>query len=251
MGECKTMRHLLRMTKRRVVPVLGACALMAAGIGASAFTSAPAADAAACVAGVNPAGTPCSIVGTAVLSGGTITLTPPASLNWATTLTGAEQHLVDTSGGGADETYKVVDATGTATGWHVTAAATTFSTTGGTVLTLPDTTTLGGVTQNVFATNGSIGSMTVATAPSATCATGTTCTLPTDTAVSYPVAITTSGGGTTPTATIYDAAAGTGLGAINIGTPGTNPVGWWLNIPSNTQAGTYTSLVTLELLNAP
>src|ERR1039457_1546992 len=110
MGGSKTMRHLVRITKRRVAPVLGACALMAAGIGASAFTNAPAADAAtatACAVGPNPAGTPCTIVGTAILSAGTITLTPPPSLNWATTLSGTEQQLVDTSavnGVAGDET---------------------------------------------------------------------------------------------------------------------------------------------------
>jgi hypothetical protein len=62
------------------------------------------------------------------------------------------------------------------------------------------------------------------------------------------VAITTASG--TPV-NIYDASALTGLGTIVIGSPGLNPVGWWLNVPSNTIQGTYTSTVSLELVAGP
>jgi hypothetical protein len=30
-----------------------------------------------------------------------------------------------------------------------------------------------------------------------------------------------------------------------------NPVGWWLNVPANTLAGTYTSTITLAIADAP
>jgi hypothetical protein len=57
---------------------------------------------------------------------------------------------------------------------------------------------------------------------------------------------------TTPTAyKIYSAAAATGLGSIVIGLPGTNPVGWWINLPGNTKPGIYTSTVTLGVVSAP
>lgn len=45
---------------------------------------------------------------------------------------------------------------------------------------------------------------------------------------------------------IYDSSATTGLGSIDV-----SSVGWWLNVPSNTAAGAYTSTVTLELVSGP
>jgi len=65
----------------------------------------------------------------------------------------------------------------------------------------------------------------------------------------YPVAVTT-GAAVTPV-NIYDASALTGLGTITIGSPGTDPVGWWLNVLSNAIQGTYTSTVSMELVSGP
>jgi hypothetical protein len=63
------------------------------------------------------------------------------------------------------------------------------------------------------------------------------------------VAITTAA--TAPTAVnIYDTAAATGLGSITIGI-GALPVGWWVNVPANTKAGTYTSTISLTLVSGP
>ena len=136
-------------------------------------------------------------------------------------------HLVDTVTG--DETYVVNDATGNLAGWHVTVSATTFTKSAAPTATLADTGT--------FSTNGSITSPATAGYPTAACSTGApTCVLPTHATAptTYPVAITT---GATPTAfVIYDADAGSGEGSINIGAPGTAPVGWWLNVPSATPA---------------
>jgi WxL domain surface cell wall-binding len=234
------MRHLVRITKRRVAPVLGACALMAAGIGASAFTSAPAADAATCN---GTAVANCSLTGTLNLTSGSLLLTTPTSLGWAHAITGADQHLVDPTA--ADETYQVNDATGNSGGWHVTVSATTFTSTVPTSATLADLAT--------FSTNGSLLAITTPGYPTAACFSGSTCTLPlhTTAATTYPVAITTAA--TTPTAyTIYDADAATGLGTITIGGSGAAaPVGWWLNVPSNVVAGSYTSTILLTIVTAP
>lgn len=204
------------------------------GVPATIAISPESANAVACGTAI-AAGTSCTLTGTATLSAGTLTLTSPASLTWATTLNGLNQSLVDTTA--ADQQYTVNDATGSGAGWHVTTSATTF--TDGTH-NLPNSGT--------FSTNGSTSSVSATTAPTATC-TGT-CTLPTN-STTYPVAITTAA--STPTAvTIYDTAAGTGLGQVVIGgSTAANPVGWWANIPASTVAGTYTSTITMEVISGP
>lgn len=223
------------MTRRRVAGVLGAGVLLTAGIGASGMAFATAAQAAAC--GIaTPAGTPCTLTGTVTLISGALTLTSPTALSWSATLTGLDLRLVDTTV--AHQSYLVNDATGSASGWHVTTSATTF--TAG-ALTLPNAGT--------FVNNGSITSMTSTAAPTVACVTGATCTLPVNT-TTYPVAITTAP--TTPVAVnIFDASVGGGLGAINIGAPGVNPVGWWVNVPSNAVPGSYVSTVTMQIIAGP
>jgi hypothetical protein len=101
-----------------------------------------------------------------------------------------KQRVVDTKA--ADQQYTVNDVTGSGVGWH-----TTF--TNGTH-TLPNSGT--------FVTNGITISVTDTSAPSAICT--ATCPLPT-TSTTYPVAITTAAS-SPPPVTIYDTAAGTGLG---------------------------------------
>jgi hypothetical protein len=257
------MRNSIRKTKKRFPPLLAASALLAGGFGAFVLLTGGTADAAtaACPAGVGPtgqpAGTACTITGTLILTSGTLDLTAPPAVGWAPTISGVDQFAADPTA--ADQTYTVDDATGTAPGWNVTASATPF-----TVATLvtgsaPVGTTLGtaGAVTPTFSTNGSLGLATDTTAPDANCAGTSTCTLPTNNlaATGYPVTITTgqAGTGTTP-ATIYDAAAGTGLGTVvigNNGVTGTNPVGWWLNVPSNTLQGTYVSTISLQLNAGP
>jgi hypothetical protein len=174
------------------------------------------------------------MTGTVGLTGGSMSLTTSGSLNWSGTLTGLNQSLADTTP--ADQQYTVTDATGAGAGWHVTISATTF--TNG-ASKFPDTGT--------FSTNGSTGSITSTNAPSATC-TGS-CTLPDDSALAYPIAITTAAVTPTPV-TIYDAKANTGLGTVVIGnTP--NPVGWWVNVPGSANAGSYTSTITMTVISGP
>jgi hypothetical protein len=231
------MRHLLRVVGRRVAPVVGACVLLAGGIGACVLGDAAPAQATAC-AGAVVAGTACTDTGTLTFTAGTLTLTSPTALAWAGTGNGLNQQLVDPTT--AQQAYVVNDATGSGAGWNVTVSATTFTSTSP-AATLANTGT--------FSTNGSITGQALTTAPTAACTGSNTCTVPTDTTV-YPVAITTAT--SAPTAVkIYDASAATGLGSITIGYPGAAAVGWWVAVPANAVPATYTSIVTLEVITAP
>jgi hypothetical protein len=231
------MRHLLRTIRRRVGPVAGACVLLTGGVGAWVLLGAGTAQAAACPGTPILAGTSCTDIGTLTYGAGTLSLLSPTALTWAGAGTGLDQQLVDTTT--AHQTYVVDDATGSGAGWNVTVSATTF--TNGTV-------SLANI--GTFSTNGSITSQAATAGPTAACTTGATCTLPTDSAVTYPVAITTAA--TTPTAVkIYDALVNTGLGSINIGLPGAAPVGWWVNVPANAKPATYLSTITLQVTSAP
>jgi hypothetical protein len=223
-----------RLISGRLTLLLAVGVLLTGGVGASALLAAPA------QAGTCAAGASCSLTGTLTLGAGTLNLTTDSSLGWSAAVTGADLNLVDATT--PDETYTVVDASGAAAGWHVTVAATTFTT--GT-LTLSNTGT--------FSTNGSITSKTTAGYPTAACTTGSTCTLPTHTTAvtTFPVAITTAASGPTPYV-IYDANAGTGIGSIAIGgSAAAAPVGWWLTVPGNTTPGTYTSTILMAVVSTP
>jgi hypothetical protein len=164
-----------------------------------------------------------------------LTLTSPISLSWTVTSNGSNQAVFDHVS--ADQQFTVNDASGSGAGWNVSISATTL--TSGTH-TLPNIGTL------VF--TGSLISPTAVTAPTATCV--TTCTLPTDT-TTYPVAITTAASAP-PNTKVYDTAAGTGLGAVTLGSStATSPVGWWVNVPANAYAGTYTTTVTMTVSSGP
>jgi hypothetical protein len=215
---------------RRLLHALGTLVVLSGGLtaGSVALLAGPA-GATTCVA---PAS--CSMTGTVGLTGGALSLTTSGSLSWTGTLTGTSQSLVDMIT--ADQQYSVDDATGSGAGWHVTISATTFT---NATHTFPDVGT--------FSTNGSTSSITSSNVPSATCS--GSCTVPDDTAITYPVAITT-GAVTPPVVTIYDAKANTGLGTIVIGnTP--NPVGWWVTVPGNASSGNYTSTIVMTVISGP
>jgi len=236
-GGGAVLRHLLRVFRRRVGPVVGACVLLGGGIGAYGLLGAETAQA-ACPGTPVEAGTTCADTGTLTFTAGTLSLLSPIALTWAGTDTGLNQQLVDTNT--ADQSYVVDDATGSGAGWNVTVSATTFT-------SISPAATLANAT--TFSTNGSITSAVATTAPTAACTTGATCTPPTDTSVTYPVAITTAA---SPTAfKVYDALVATGLGSITIGLPGAAAVGWWMAVPGNVVPATYTSTVTLEVVTAP
>jgi hypothetical protein len=230
----------MHITAKGGIRLFGACALLAGGIGVPVLLGAGNAQAATCGTATGT-GVSCSLTGTLGLTGGALSLTPPDALGWGGTVTGADQELADTTGGGADETYLVNDATGSGAGWHVTASATTFTS------TTPAATLADGGT---FQTNGSVADETDTTVPTTACSAGSACTLP-DNTTSYPVDIATAPSTPTPSV-IYDTSAGTGLGSIIIGGDlAAQPVGWWLNVPASTLAGTYTSTITMAVIAAP
>jgi hypothetical protein len=169
------------------------------------------------------------------LAAGALTLTSPAALSWGSSVTGTDQQLVDPNS--TEQSYLVSDASASGAGWHVTVSATTF--TSG-AAALPDAGT--------FVTNGSITAEAATTAPAAACSAGSTCLLPANT-TTYPVAITTAASAPVP-ATIYDTSAGTGRGSIIIGL-GASPVGWWINVPATAGAGSYTSVIRLQVISGP
>ncbi|MEN0013494.1 MAG: WxL domain-containing protein [Solirubrobacteraceae bacterium] len=137
------------------------------------------------------------------------------------TLNGSDQVKTQT------QAFDVSDATGSNSGWAITATSTTF-TAGGTH-TLSNTAT------------------TIQSAPTDTCDASSTCTLATN-SISTPYVL--PAGTTAPTATkMFNAAAGTGMGNQTI-TPT-----WSLAIPSTTWAGgagsPYTSTWTFTLVSGP
>ena len=170
-----------------------------------------------------------------VLPVGPLTLTSPSSLTWAVTGSGVNQSVADAVAG--DQQFTVSDGTAPGVGWHITVSATTF--TNGTHA-LP----------NAGAMNftGSLTSSLAITAPTATCV--GSCTLPTNT-TNYPVLITTAV--SSPTIyTTYDTSAATGRGVMTIGgSTAANPIGWWVQVPASTYAGTYTTTVSLAIISGP
>jgi hypothetical protein len=227
------MSHLMHVVQKRLVRLVIAGGLLTSAIGAPLVLASGTAQAASCGT-ATVSGVACTLTGTLGLTAGTLSLTPPSALAWSSPVTGLDLSLVDPT----DQSYAVDDATGSGVGWHVTASATTFSS-ATPLATLPTTT---------LSTNGSASSLTSGNAPTYACASGASCTPPTN-QQTYPVYFTTAT--TTPTPmTIFDTKAATGLGSITIGI-GTNPVGWWLNVPANQVAATYTSTITMQLISAP
>jgi hypothetical protein len=170
---------------------------------------------------------------------GSLSIQAPSSLAWSTTLTGYDLNL------DAKLTYAVVDATGSGTGWTLTATATPFTCTSSCFSSTqkPKKST---ATTSTLSFNGSSTTPKSTDRPTESCAPGSTCTLPWYSTVAYPVAITSScaTGVCTPT-TLATAAATSGLGAVNCTTD------WWLNIPGNAYSGTFTDTITLSVASGP
>jgi hypothetical protein len=224
------MRFLVRLSRHRVAGLAVACTVALGGAAGLAVSGAGTADAATCTAG-----SPCTITGTAGLTGGALGMTTSAGLGWSTTLNSAAQLLVDSTT--ADQSLTVDDATGSAAGWNVTVDATTFTSGSN---TLADSGT--------FTVNGSTTSQSSATAPNTACTTSGQCTAPTGNTVTYPLAVTTAAVTPTPV-TLYSAAAGSGIGSVVVGS--TAPIGWWLSLPGNVLAGTYASTIDLNVASGP
>jgi hypothetical protein len=164
-----------------------------------------------------------------------VSLTPPSSLGWSAGLSLNSVQVVDQTAN--DQQYGVADQTGTGNGWNVTISATTF--TNGTHA-LADT--------NTFWTDGSVSQAYSTSAPTSTCI--SSCVTPSNQVV-YPAGITTSSASPT-SVVIYSAATSTGSGSFTIGgSSSPQPVGWWLNVPPNVYAGSYTSVITFSIGSGP
>jgi hypothetical protein len=147
---------------------------------------------------------------------------------------------------GTATALEAIDATGAGLGWNITASATPFETSGG--VNLPTDSGYGGYLGDAgnILVNGdlSAGSETgLGTAtPTASCDdSDPSCVLPNDGTDTYPVSVPTNGS----TENIFDSATGTGQGAVDIAT------GWWLFVPPEAQAGTYTETTTLTITSGP
>jgi hypothetical protein len=171
-----------------------------------------------------------NLEGVAFIAEGTLSIVPPNSLNWNGSLTGTDQTL-SVSG-----PVKVIDATGTKLGWHVTAQATQFTNASNQVLDSsgnPIAITGGGTSP-----------------PSASCDSGSTCILPSPSgSVVYPVSLPTTPpplpNSNAPSAVVYSANSATGVGANVLSTI------WTAFIPANTYAGTYNGTIDLEVAAGP
>jgi hypothetical protein len=172
---------------------------------------------------VVPAASQATTAASVTLSAGTLSFinsTPAASITFpATTLNGTNQSIT------APLTVDIGDATGSGSGWNVTATSTTFTSAG---RTLPTT------------------AATIQSAPTATCDSGATGCATATTTVTYPYTLPAAT--TAPTATkLFNASATTGMGNQTFAPT------WTLAIPANAVAsGTaYTSTWTFSLVSGP
>ena len=162
-----------------------------------------------------------NLTATAELTAGSLAFVsgPPNVTFPKTTLNGLVQTLA------AEQKIDVGDATGSGSGWNITATSTTFTTGSHTLATT---------------------ATTIQSAPSGACDAGATgCTLATTTGlVSYPYSLPAAA--SAPTATrMFNAEKNTGMGDQT-----TTPT-WSLAVSPSTYAGTYTSTWTLSLVSAP
>jgi hypothetical protein len=158
--------------------------------------------------------------GTATIAAGSLGfVSTPPNVSFSATLNGLDQTVTTT------QALDVGDATGSGTGWNITATSTTFTT--------------GGGSPHLLSTSAT----SLTSAPTDTCDASATCTLSTN-SVTYPYVL--PAGASAPTATkMFNAAANTGLGNQTV-TPT-----WRLSVPASTFAGTYTSTWTISLVSGP
>lgn len=139
-----------------------------------------------------------------------ISLSLPSNPSFSDTLSGADQ-IVSYA-----PVLGVVDATGTGAGWSLSMSATSFD----------------DGASHTFAP-GSVSSVAQA------CHSGSSCTAASPSGLSYPIAVSTTA------AKIFNAAANSGMGKIDV-TPTVQ-----VTVPGNAYAGTYTSTVTLATATGP
>jgi hypothetical protein len=149
----------------------------------------------------------------------TLGVVAPATLAWSVTLNGLDQTSDQAS------TVTIDDTAGA--GWNVDVSATTL--------------TSGSYTLPALVVNGSSGSATATTAPTATCAGGAgTCSAPAGNSVSYPVTVPT----VTP-APLFTSNSGSGTDDVSLA------LDWWASTPANAPTGTYTNTITIAVASGP
>ena len=157
-----------------------------------------------------------STVGTATLTGGSLTIVTPAAVAFTASLKGIDQVVA------ATQAVDIIVGSGSGSGWNLTVTSTSF--TAGS-RTLPNDSAYD---------HGATG----------VCDNGVTCTLADNSATSYPVVI--------PSAVVAPAAIRIMSAAVDSGLGGQT---WTHNmrlvIPGNAHAGDYTSTWTYSLVSAP
>lgn len=185
--------------------------------------------------GINSPNLLCSIAGTATVTAGSLAVAAPPTIKWSDTLSGFDTVLPRKG------YITIIDATGSGGGWTLTASATPFTD----VISCTQQTRCRGLRTKQISVDDSSTSLQTDDAPKESCATGSTCTLPSAPKIAYPVSLTlTATGQGTPTALVTNAMT-SGMGAITVATD------WWLPIPANTYAGTYTDTITLTISSGP
>jgi hypothetical protein len=181
----------------------------------------------------------CDVSGQATVAGGSLSIGAPATVSWTRTLTGFDQYVESTF------TLQAIDATGSGTGWSVTASATPM-----THRTPASGLPTGKRMHKPFYISRATSSLTGQSAkepPDVDCGGTSECTPPSSSTVSYPVSVPICAGtGSTCTpSTVAAADATTGMGAIDYS------MGLWLGIPANAYAGLYTNTITFTISSGP
>jgi len=188
--------------------------------------------------GVNGLSRTCSITGTATVTAGSLAVGAPSTIKWTTSLSGFDLNK------DGRLTITAVDATGSGTGWNLTATVTPFTdSTGTTKCTAAAPCRM----HKPLTINGSATSAKINKTAGEQCDDGSTCNRSTNT-VTYPVTLPTTcaaSGRPCQPAVLASAAKTSGMGAIDLSTD------WWMTIPANTYAGTYTSTITLSIVSGP
>ena len=221
-------RFFRRRTVRVALPSLALCGVLAC----IALFAGSTATAATCTA---TSGSPIScsnaLSGTVTINPGALTLTA-SDLDWGLGITLNGLDLDKAAVGAGDDHFEVDDLTGSAAGWNVTALPGRFCTSGNALCLATTALTFNGNTTYYNDT----------AKPAATCIGSATCSVPANGAVGpFPLALDSTGSAQK----LFSAAAGTGMGSYDIAS------GWWLHLPANTAAGTYTATVTLALSSQP
>jgi hypothetical protein len=228
-------RFFGRRTLRVAVLSLALCGVLA---GIAMFAGSTATAATCTATGGPPISCSNPLNGSVTITGGALTLTA-SDLAWGAGITLNGLDLDKVAVGAGDDHFEVDDLTGSAAGWHVTALPGRFCTD---YPTCANTGTDHALATTALTFNGNTTYYNDTAKPAATCIGTATCSAPANGAAGpFPLVLTS--GGTAQT--LFSAAAGTGMGSYDIASV------WWLHLPANTAAGTYTSTVTLALSSTP